>query len=611
MDRSRSLIYATMQERNELLVIDADTYLEVDRFHVGPQPGAAALSNDNSKLYVALTLGGGIAIVDLDTRQVRRVDVASAIGSRWITALLEVGPGRVLIGASSNGAASRLAVLDVSNDAIVIVAGGQLVQAASQFLMSPDRSTVLVVDMHQGQLGFLLTLDATMAALPVRDRAATQSTNPMFQFNRDGSRLMDGGGTTYDARTLQRIAPFFVDGSIGSNADISAILRASGPRDYYAINPQTLEAGTHYSTDCPPRLVTGVTAGARAGDWLINLSGQVCVVSTATPGAPPGVDADRVLPPWGLEPVWKPVVEVPTPGGTDLEVDEARGLAYVAIPMQGRIDVLSLSQFAVVDSIDVPGEIRNIAMSDDGDRLYGSVADQGVVVVIDLDTHQITATLSLGALLGLPSVGDVVEVGPDELIVGAFSPFGEPSYVVHVHIADPAGADRIGCSEAYGGTAIWKSPDGRYVYIATNTLRCPLIEKRDLTLSGFPVVHATELGNPNAGTDLGRHAISPDGRHIFSQSLDIVSTETLWSLGKAAGGFAIPVASSDATRFYASEFNSILTLSVTEFRLLSAVQFPCYSVLPPFGVSEARASQDESTFYILGHQAVCIVDVRD
>src|SRR5262245_29128412 len=32
VDHKRSLIYASMRERNELLIIDADTYLAVDRF---------------------------------------------------------------------------------------------------------------------------------------------------------------------------------------------------------------------------------------------------------------------------------------------------------------------------------------------------------------------------------------------------------------------------------------------------------------------------------------------------------------------------------------------------------------------------------------------------
>ena len=617
VDRQRSLIYATMQQRNELLVIDADTYLEVDRFHVGPQPGAMALSSDQSVLYVALSTGGGVAIVDLNTRQVRRVDVASTIGSRWITSLLEVGPGRLLVGASSGDTPSRLVIVDVDNGgATEVAAGGQGILKAAQLLWSPDKSVILVVDMDQGSTGFLLKLDATTQGLPLLARAETTSTNAMFEFSADGSRLMDGGGTTYDAETLERIAPASVDGSIGSNEDRSAILRASGPQSWYAINPDTLEAGTHYSTDCPPRLVTGVHAGLRAGEWIVDLAGQMCLVSTATPTNPPGVDADRALPPWLAEPVFRPAVEVPMLGGTDFELDEPRDVAYVAIPMQGRIDVMSLSQLAVIDSIAIAGEVRNIAMSDDGDRLYGSLADQGRVVAIDLDTRQVTATLDLGALLGLPSVGDVVEAGPGDLIVGANSPFADVTYLVHANLADPSGASRIGCTDGYGGTALWKSPDSRYLYVATNSLRCPLIEKRDLTAPAFPVVRASELGNPNTGVDLGRHAISPDGRHIFGQELDIISTDTLWSLGQAGGG-GQPIASGDPDRFYASSFNSIMTLNVPEFRIMSIVQFPCISAGFPDGVAEARVSRDESRFFVLGHGglvvggSICVLDVSN
>jgi hypothetical protein len=268
---------------------------------------------------------------------------------------------------------------------------------------------------------------------------------------------------------------------------------------------------------------------------------------------------------------------------------------------------MSLSQLIVVDSIQVPGDIRNIAMSDDGNRLYGSVADQGRVVSIDLDSRQITASLDLQNLLGAPTVGDVVEVGPGDLVVGAYDPTEVTSYVVHVRLADPSGASRIACSEGYGGTAIWKSPDKKYLYIATDTLRCPLLEKRDLTQPGFPIIQATELGNPNTGLDLGRHAMSKDGRYIYSQNLDVIDTKTLWSLGFAGPGPAQPLASNDPDRLYASDGPIVITLNVPEYRILKMTQFPCDSAI--WGIAELRARSDESTFYLLGHDgAVCVVN---
>jgi DNA-binding beta-propeller fold protein YncE len=613
VDRKRSLIYVSMRERNELLIIDADTYLEVDRFFVGPQPTAVALSEDQDRLYIALEFGGGIAIVDLATRQVRRVDAASAMGTRWISSLLEVSPGRVLLGGSSTDVPSRMVIVDVDNGgATEVAAGGQLVLAAAQLLWKPDRSAILVVDMVEGESGFLLKLDATTPGLPLLARAPTSSSNRMFEFSADGALLMDGGGTTFDAETLERIAPAFVDGSIGSREDHSEILRASGPLSLYAIDPDTLEPGTHYSTDCPTRLVTGVHPGLRAGEWMINLAGQVCVVATATPEDPPGVDADRMLPPWVIDPVPRPAVEVAADGGTDLELDEARDVAYIAIPMESRIEVMSLSQPAVVDSIAIPGEIRNIAMSDDGNRLYGSLADQGKVVSIDLDSRQVTASLDLATLLGTLTVGDVVEAAPGDLIVGANSPFGDVTYVVLASFADPSAAARIGCTEGYGGTALWKSPDARYLYVATNSLRCPLLEKRDLAQPGFPIVRASELGNSNTGADLGRHAMTSDGRHILGQGGDIISTETLWSLGLVTGS-GQPMASSDPDRYYVSSFITVRTVSVHDFAVKNSVQFPCNSV--GSGVAEARVTRDESRFLVLGRGSlfvdgsVCVVDV--
>jgi hypothetical protein len=193
--------------------------------------------------------------------------------------------------------------------------------------------------------------------------------------------------------------------------------------------------------------------------------------------------------------------------------------------------------------------------------------------------------------------------------VGANSPFADPTYVVHVRLADPSAATRIGCPDAYGGTSIWKSPDARFLYIATNSLRCPVFEKRNLRQPGFPIVVATELGNPNTGANTGRHAMSPDGRYVFGQELDVISTKTLWSLG-TVGGFGLPMASTDPTRFYASSFNIVRTMSATEFRILGGVTFPCVFV-ERFGGAEARISRDESKVYVLGHDGgVCAVVMR-
>jgi DNA-binding beta-propeller fold protein YncE len=594
---TRGEIYASLGFHNELLILEAGSYLTRDRFHVGPQPGVMALSADESRLYVALTYGGGVAIVDLNSHAVQRVDVATAIGAHYITALLEVRPGLLLIGTTATRIPSRLVTLDLNQgNAINVVAGGTEVLASTAMLMSPDEAFVYVVDTQASNPpGYVLKLDATQPGLPLVLRASIPTTNRYWAINQDGTRLISGGGLVFDTGTMDRIVNGFVDGTVAKAINSSAIVRGPGARDLYSLDPVTLAVTKTYSTDCPPGLVTDITSSEASGEWMILDAGMICVVSTTAPTVAPGAAADRRLPDRAPPQESVASVEIAMIGGTDIVLDEDRGVAYVAIPMQQRVAVVSLAQFSVIDSIPAPGEIRYIVMSEDGQTLYGGLFDQGRVISIDLDSRDVVGNVDLLSLLGGPGVASIVEIGPGELIVGVHLQSADPSYIVHVLLDDPGNAQRIGCSDGYGSTALWQDPDHDYLYIATNTTRCPVLEKRDVSQPGFPLVITSQ---PNMSANLGGGQISADGAHLLGASGEIISTNSLWTIGLIVGGR--PIASSNPDIVYAAGLYAVSTSRIHDFAWLSIALHGCVSTGDPFGVLDAVVTRDESRFYLLG-----------
>jgi hypothetical protein len=372
------------------------------------------------------------------------------------------------------------------------------------------------------------------------------------------------------------------------------------------LDPVTLVARTTYQNDCPARRVDGIVASERRSEWVLNLAGVLCVVSLSTPSVAPGVAADRTLSFFVPDETVTTWTEIPMIGGTDLALDDARGLAYVAVPMQQRVAVVSLSPLAEIDSIAVPGEIRYVFPSADGQRLYGGLFDQGRVVSIDLNTRQVVANVDIGAQLGRVAVRSIAEVAPNELVVGADGPFAEETYLVHVRLGAPQDAERIGCAQPYGGVMVWPSPDRHYLYVATNSERCPLLEKRDLTKEGFPLVKGSD---PGSTANLGRQAMTSDGAYILGQEGDVVSSSTLWVSGYV--GFAgQPIASNDPDRFYLASEAGVSTYRVHDYSLRHSVLYGCWSTRAR-GIARSFATRDESKFVLLGHdEGLCIVDAQ-
>jgi uncharacterized protein (TIGR03437 family) len=124
--------------------------------------------------------------------------------------------------------------------------------------------------------------------------------------------------------------------------------------------------------------------------------------------------------------------------GADLALDEARGVLYVANYTANRIEVMSLSNYAIQTSINVPSQPSSIALSPDGRYLviahFGNFAPPAssgnALTVIELETNSrqtfAMGTAPLGVAFGLD--GRALVVTTQEFIL--FDPVSGTTQVV-------------------------------------------------------------------------------------------------------------------------------------------------------------------------------------
>lgn len=604
-DLARGRIYLAAYERNQVLVVSNDTFQLISRHYVGQQPGQMILSSDGSRLYIGLT--GAVAVVDLGTFAVTRHKIAMDLDAFVVGPMLEVHPGVLLISGGAS-AASRLIALDVATGARRPVASGATF-TWTVLIASPDQAYVYVAGaISTTNPGQLLKIDARQADLPVVTNVATSNGIFSLALNRDGTQLIAGGGAIYDTATLARLNAGSLDGTVAATADGGMILRAPGASLLRQLDWSSFSEVASYPHDCTPALLTGLVSLGREGQWVLNQSGTLCVVSLAIPSNPPGVEEDRRLPPVQPDPVFVPYTETAIVGAVDLALDEPRGLVYLPIPVQQQLAIYSLKQVAVVETLPMPGPAHRVQMSADGGRLYIGFREAGRVVAMDLTTRQIVASVDVGLLLGPAEVWDMVEVAPMHLLIGALAQPVTTTYVVEVFLDNPGQSRRVGCSEGYGGTGLQASPDRRFLMVSTNRIGCPLFAKWDLTAPDFTTVLATSDNNQN---NLGRTAVTIDGNLLIGQDGHVIDTDTLWPTALSVPG--VPMGGSTPDGFYVAGGQAVFTVRTSDFSITSIAQSICQSLVFPGGVNRAVATADGSHFLLLGSggagipQALCVL----
>ncbi|MBV8865105.1 MAG: hypothetical protein JO210_06855, partial [Acidobacteriaceae bacterium] len=586
-DSARHRVYFSVQ--NEVVVLSSDTFLVERELPVGSLPKGLALSSDGQKLYVALSAGGSLVVVDLNTFASTTIEVATQLGTSRLSDVLEVHPGVVLV------SGLNLVSVDLNhNNAVTTVAGKLNAGAGARMRLSLDGRFVYV---GCPALNEFIKLDNSSTSLPVIAQSAPSSA-PLDQFalSVSGDKLIDGGGAVYDTTSLQRLSSGWANGVVGETADDSAVLQIGGA-GWSLLDGTTLRAIGQLTTDCAQAVLSGIAFAGVPGQWLINLGdGSLCVISTVTPSQAPGVDGNRAL---SIYQNPQPINTVETIVGYfpyDMVLDAARDRFYVSLPQQQQLVSVAATAGGVVGSIAIPGEPGFLQLSADDVHLYVGLRFKGSIVVIDLTTSKVVQTIDLSSLLAQNSTGKLFELSPGDLLVGG-PPQETPaglllSYAVELNPSVPKSAHRIGNTKGYCFPHFTQSPDGHFLYIDGPGC-ATVIEKRDLTRTGWPVVMTSD---PADLLSLPESPQSSDGSRLYLPGMYVLDTTTLRFVGYMAGGE--PFLSKDGSKLFSVEDFHLSTWDIATQRILATAAGNCQSY-SDWGSAANIMWPDRSRFAIL------------
>jgi DNA-binding beta-propeller fold protein YncE len=195
-DRVGQILYASVPSLGEIVAISTVDFSIVDRILVGSQPRGIDLNADGTELFAALNGAGSVAIVDLDTNAISRINIGAELDDPRTWDVVEGQTDRLFVSSNpgSNGFAYIVEILRDSGNAAQRVASNRIIRASPVFAVDPDERFLYVGS------GFspnsLYKLDMAIATAPIileDDHGSVSGTNAL-EVNLDGMRIHLGSG---------------------------------------------------------------------------------------------------------------------------------------------------------------------------------------------------------------------------------------------------------------------------------------------------------------------------------------------------------------------------------------------------------------------------------
>lgn len=609
-DPARHRVYLSF--RNSIVVLSSDTYLVERVVPIGSTPRGIALSRDGSRLYVALANGGSVAILDTQTFQKTTVEVVVEVGTPFVWDVLEVQPGIVLVAGHcfyQSNCNAYLVTVDTNNgNARKRVAGGRRVWNGPTLKLSHDRRYVYLDGGTQdGQQA--LRLDNTSPNLPVDLEGAFVGQH--FELNTSDTMIITGGGVVMNAADFSRLLSGSVGGPLGYDNASNEIALVLG-QALYLLDAETLLLKKRFMTNCPIKSLEAVQAAQVRGEWVLAYAGnEICIVSTTAPTLLPGADGSRQLPPYPTQQYLPTDETFVGRAPSAMAADFGRNLLYVSSTQAGGILAIDANIGGVVKSLNIAGQLGEVAVSADGSRLLVARIDNGTIVVVNLASWSIERTIDLRSLLG-SWVERLIEIEPNRwLAKGRYEFYDAPSPAQWVRF-DPSGvlpAAKIGDPRGYCDGTGYVSKDRRYLYLSAPGCE-PKIEKRDLTASGWPVVAASD---PTHGLFIWLMSESDDGTRLYLNGR-VLNPTTLTQKGAfPAEGMVYEVPSSNMAVMVSGA--AVVIYDRNTFDALALGLGDCISYEASFSWDDPTLWPDFSRAAILGFGAfsvdggTCVMDI--
>lgn len=565
VDTTRARIYVTLPDRNELVVLSAQTLAIEQRILVGPSPKAMSISLDGEELFIALSAAGSIATVDLDTLAVAHTFVATTVGSSQVHDVAEALPGLLFAAPGTDRESGWVARIDRST-------GQQSrapflpLHARTELLPDPARGVIYVGTDFQSSPQSLYKLDTTdpLAPLLLEDDHGSIGGTERMSLSPDGTRLYLRSGQVIDTADFSELGEleFGVPWAMDNGMDVMVGTGTGTLHIYSAADLQEVDVLT---TDCEletfdirlARDVHRISPSPVDGQWLMLGGSVLCAIDLNNPRVPPGSGQPGVPanPPPTLN---VPVIDLPLGAEAfDAEFDFNRNRIYVSLPTTGEIVTVDAAAHQVSHRDPLGNAPRGLDLSPDASTLAVMFNGNGHIGFKNLASGQ-TETRDLTPFLGSSQGHDVAYVNDDAIFASADQPLGE-AHLVKASRLDPAATLRVtGGAFLRDRPELGASPDGLFLY---GTERDQDVHKFDLSQPDAPLV--LESG-PGLEFGADRFNVSPDGERIALRGGHVVRTNDFSQAGEISTG--IPLFTQDGAQAYvASAPGRIDRFDVTDY----------------------------------------------
>ncbi len=279
--------------------------------------------------------------------------------------------------------------------------------------------------------------------------------------------------------------------------------------------------------------------------------------------------------------------------GTDLVLDEGRGVAYVSLLAPQTVAVVDLATGVLIREIAVPGDPSGMDLGASGDVLYVGLSGTGAVEIIDLVTND-QSTISVTPELSI-LVWDVLELDANRLLVAdGLNPLLLVDMTLNTKTLVGDGSLGVGPTLQRAGAA----------NVLLGTLpSASILQRIDLLDPLLPVVDTASLLD-----HAERLKVSPDGLTAYTAS-QVLQTNGFAQIQTIPGAeWLVPTA--DGAR--------VVAVTATGINVLTSDTFePIYSDLPSACSSNSGGAPVErveiesagSTLYTLKGAQLCADDL--
>lgn len=556
---ARQRAYVSLPERNEIVVVSTQSWQEVDRLGVGSKPGALDLSPDQGALYVALNFGGAVAAVDLGTRDVARIETATAHNVSHVHEVA-ASDGRLYVAPFGGPTDSYLVEVNRAGGNLVGRIGGPLVmRARAPIVTSSDGAFLYTTQPLPTGGNRLYKLDLSLPGSPVvltRDLTTLgEDDTSRLVLSPNGQRLVLPDGQvlrTSDFAEIGRI-PSARSHAYSADGAILASLRISSFAIHQADSLITLRTMPHDCPSTPESVLKHVPPGSL---WVATTRDGICAIDVDNRLEPPGTAGGPALPvapaPIALERTRYSVLNS-NDALLAATIDHARGRLYAAAttPAGPQLVVVSLSTDTVLSTIALPSDTApiSVTMNDDGSRLYlghwGSTVDR--IDVFDAETLTFLQPVPYSPDLidnppgsGSGALSDLRWIGSNRLLLGTLGHVVTNAAVAMIDVVTGEAARIAGGQSVFFG-------DARFA--VTPDLSAVIVGARP-PLTGSQRLIRIDLELPDPDVDNERDhpelagasnvVLSADGEIVYIGGGAAVDARTLMLEGRMVEGVPVP-----------------------------------------------------------------------